>query len=346
MSIQVPTPLLTRLYDGAPTVVVISSEQRFRALLPGLPVQLLLAAADGTGQSVRLLGEMAPAADWQAITVPPSVWCIWVLDDSAGAAMEEGNSLLGRTLQDWWRKHGGDDVVPDLRTGSVAEFERYLLSHAVGEMTGLQRRMRDLLGSVSALRDELAHGTRIPPEITELLENLRLSPPRMIFANSPGKAGVTVPRLPGNGEAGGQGNPVPVLAQRLPVWARGLAGIDLHLANTPVGSGALLLSLHAVDAAKGLATWHIPYAELAPGWLPLRLPTLRCLAWFIGRLRPPPRSGKKRCCTLACTGLRMKQTSAISPGISCWSRCRRPVRRNLGSIQVNSRNWCFASFMI
>jgi hypothetical protein len=33
MNIQVPTPLLTRLYDGAPTVVVISSEQRFRALL-------------------------------------------------------------------------------------------------------------------------------------------------------------------------------------------------------------------------------------------------------------------------------------------------------------------------
>jgi hypothetical protein len=150
MNIQVPTPLLTRLYDGAPTVVVISSEQRFRALLRRLPVQLLLAAADGTGQSVRLLGEMAPAADWQAITVPPSVWCIWVLDDPAGDAVEEGNRLLGRALQDWWRKHGGDDVVPDLRTGSVAEFERYLLSHAVGEMTGLQRRMRDLLGSVSA----------------------------------------------------------------------------------------------------------------------------------------------------------------------------------------------------
>ena len=33
MNIQVPTPLLTRLYDGSPTVVVISSEQRFRALL-------------------------------------------------------------------------------------------------------------------------------------------------------------------------------------------------------------------------------------------------------------------------------------------------------------------------
>ena len=63
-----------------------------------------------------------------------------------------------------------------------------------------------------------------------------------------------------------------VLAQRLPAWARGLVGIDLHVANTPVGSGTLLLSLHAVDAAKGLANWHIPYAELAPGWMPLRLP--------------------------------------------------------------------------
>ena len=121
MNIQVPTPLLTRLYDGAPKAVVISSEQRFRNLLPRLPVQLLLAAADGTSQSVRLLEEMAPAADWQAITVPPSVWCIWVLDDSAGDAVEEGNRLLGRTLHDWWRKHGGDDGVPDLRTGSVAE---------------------------------------------------------------------------------------------------------------------------------------------------------------------------------------------------------------------------------
>jgi hypothetical protein len=270
MNIQVPTSLLTRLYDGAPTAVVISSEQRFRALLPGLPVRLLLAAADGTSQSVRLLEEMAPAADWQAITVPPSVWCIWVLDDSAGNA--EGNHQLRRTLQDWWRKHGGDDAVPDLRTGSAAEFGRHLLSHAVGEMTGLQRRNRDLLGSVSALRDELAHGTRIPPEITELLENLRLSPPRMIFANSPGKAGVTVPRLPENGEAGSQGCPVPVLAQRLPAWARGLSGIDLHVANTPVGSGTLLLSLYAVDAAKRLANWHIPYAELVPGWMPLRLP--------------------------------------------------------------------------
>src|SRR5690242_3131599 len=115
MNIQVPTPLLTRLYDCAPTVVVISSEQRFRALLPGLPVRLLMAAADGASQSVRLLGEIAPAADWQVITVPPSAWCIWVLDGPAGDAVEEGNRLLGRTLQDWWHKHGGDDVVPDLR---------------------------------------------------------------------------------------------------------------------------------------------------------------------------------------------------------------------------------------
>jgi hypothetical protein len=272
MNIQVPTLLLTRLYDGAPKAVVISSEQQFRNLLPCLPIQLLLAAADGTSQFVRLLGEMAPAADWQAITVPPSVWCIWVLDDSAGDAMEEGNRLLGRTLQDWWQQHGGDDGVPDLRTGSVAEFERYLLTHAVGEMARLQRRNRDLLGSVSALRDDLAHGTRIPPEITELLENLRLSTPRMIFANSPGKTGATVPSLPGNGEAGSQGDRVMVLAQRLPAWARGLVGIDLHVADTAVGSGTLLLSLHAVDAATVLANWHIPFAELAPGWIPLRLP--------------------------------------------------------------------------
>src|SRR4051812_12368455 len=128
MNIQVPTPLLTRLYDGAPTVVVISSEQRFRPLPPGLPVRLLLAAADGTGQSVRLLGEMAPAADWQAITVPPSVWCIWVLDDPAGDAVEEGNRLLGRTLQDWWCKHGGGDVVPRTPNRAVAQIAPDLLN--------------------------------------------------------------------------------------------------------------------------------------------------------------------------------------------------------------------------
>jgi hypothetical protein len=55
MNIQVPTPLLTRLYDGAPKAVVISSEQRFRNLLPRLPVQLLLAACR-TGFSDRRCG--------------------------------------------------------------------------------------------------------------------------------------------------------------------------------------------------------------------------------------------------------------------------------------------------
>ena len=50
MNIQVPTPLLTRLYDGVPKAVVIGGEQRFRNLLPRLPVRLLLAAADRTSQ--------------------------------------------------------------------------------------------------------------------------------------------------------------------------------------------------------------------------------------------------------------------------------------------------------
>jgi Family of unknown function (DUF6212) len=190
----------------------------------------------------------------QPLSAPPAnTWCLCTGGDDA--ALEAATRLLG-----WWSEAGGGNRTPELWRDPPAGIEGRLLERALAELAALQRRNEALQRSLSALRGEWACTARIPPEITELLENLRVSSPRLIFGRTRFKGEAAVSPAPA------------VLVQPLPAWARGLAGIDLHVARGSSGSGALAASIYATDADRELAGWQIPFSGLRRGWLPLRFP--------------------------------------------------------------------------
>jgi hypothetical protein len=267
VTIHAPATSFPRLYDGSIKIVLIGPPVSQPLGAAGrLPLRMLRAARDTGNGALCLMEEAArlvPDGAFHRLQVPPAnVWFVWAGDD---AALEHAEALL-----DWWREAGGAGGVPALWTAPAAELERRLLERALGEVADLHRRNQELQRNLSALREEWAHATRIPPEVTELLDNLRLSPPRMLFGSSPSTSELPVPALAERRSGGG--SPGAVLVQRLPAWARGLVGVDLHVAQSGAGGGALLASLLAVDTGRVLADWRMPFTDLCPGWLPLRLP--------------------------------------------------------------------------
>lgn len=266
MKLSAPAPLFASLYDGTPKVIVL----RRSAVAPeggpendALPLRTLrlirhdggylLADADGEG-TVEAAGPL------RTLSVPPAtVWCLWSRDEASKA---DAQRLLA-----WWEEAGGPGSAPPHVSGCPAAAQRVLLERALGDIRGLHRRNHDLQRNLSALREEWGVGTRLPPEATELLDNLRLSLPRLLFATPRPVAAMPVPLRHGRG-----GGAAPEIVQRLPLWARGLVGIDLHLDRAPKGSGTFAITLHAVDSGRLVADWRVPFAAVRDGWLPLRLP--------------------------------------------------------------------------
>jgi len=221
------------------------------------------------------------------VSVPPAnVWCVCRDDD-------DPSSRAADLLIAWWNEAGGASAAPDLWTDPLG-LERHLLTRALVELNKAHQRNEALQRSVSTLRDEWACNTRIPPEITELIENLRLSPPRMIFGSgvTEGQMAVPLAELQGSCDA-----PSTFLVQPLLAGSRGLVGIDIHVAQGVTGRGILLASLYAVDGDCVLADWRIPFADLRPGWLPLRIPkalnwsyrALELRLWSVGSEAERPR---------------------------------------------------------
>jgi hypothetical protein len=119
------------------------------------------------------------------------------------------------------------------------------------------------------LRNEWASTARIPPEISELLENLRLSLPRLVFTSGKLEGDTVVPVTPPEDWKESAAH----LVQPFPAWSRGIIAIDAHIAQGAAGNGTLRASLYAIDGDRVLADWRIPFADLRQGWLPLRVPT-------------------------------------------------------------------------
>jgi Family of unknown function (DUF6212) len=275
ISVGAATSLFPALYDGLPKAVFIGSSA-VRAVEPtvSMPVRILCASWSEGGNLIQLADPGAPSCPGpsHALSVPPAnVWCVCTGGDDT--ALELARQLLG-----WWGESAGTDYVPALWSDPPAVIGRRLLDRALTEVAGLQKRNEALQRSLSALREEWASTARIPPELVELLENLRVSTPRLIFGRTHFAGDVAVPRGP------------EFLVQPLPAWSRGLAGIDLHIARGSLGSGTFFAALYAVDADRGLADWQIPFSDLRRGWLPLRVPealdrscrVLELRLWSIG----------------------------------------------------------------
>lgn len=256
MKLSAPAAQFAALYDGTPKIIAVGT-----GLEAGTVPLRLLRLVRHDGGYLLLSGDTEPEEGeaLRALAIPPAaVRALWSGDE---AARRDAERLLG-----WWEEAGGPDSAPPQMTGDVSALLRGLLGQAFGEIDGLHRRNAGLQQTLSTLREEWGRSTRLPPEAVELLDALRLSPPRLVFATPRPVGALAVPLRHGRTPAGAG-----EIVQRLPAGARGLAGLDLHLDQAPKGSGVLAVALAGVETGETLAEWRLSFGDLRSGWLPLRL---------------------------------------------------------------------------
>lgn len=261
--------LLPSLYDGSPKILVVHSSTRSGDLVPpaGAMRWLFAATTDGS-EFILTTGEgNANRGEQRMIELPPgNVWAVWTFD---------AIPLTG--LSDWWSRAAGAGDEPAFVTGDATALSAALIERSLAEVGRLTRANQLLIEDLAALRESWAHDVRLPPELEELLANLRAAPPRLVF-ETPGASGDA--GVPAAGD-----DPAPGLRQRLPMGARGFLGVDLHVAAAGAGDGVLDVALVVLETEGELARWRLPYHELEAGWLPLRLPSASTSTWRALELR-------------------------------------------------------------
>jgi len=293
--------LLPSLYDGSPKILVATPRDQPSAFVPPDDAMRWLVAetSDGIEFILSAASGEAAGADRRKIELPPTnVWAVW--------SPETTISVGG--LADWWARAGGDGAEPIFVHGDASMLRNALIERSLAEVARLTRLNQSLIEDLSALRESWAHAVRLPPELEELLANLRAAPPRLIFETPAAHDDVAAP----NAEAA-DGGASASLRQRLPMGARGFLGIDLHVATPGTGDGVLDMTLVVPETEAEVAHWRVAYHALEAGWLPLRLPSASALTWRGLELRIQA-SGGTAAPRLACapTGL-LKEYACRSP---------------------------------
>lgn len=278
MTLYAHQSLFGSLYDAAPKLLLLKSPAELRqeteadALLRSFALKL------DDGQRLVLVqanGERPENdADLLPLSVPPTnVWAIWV----SGSDYRRAGELLMR----WWTLTGGEASPPRLVEGDKTALKEVLLSRSLEESQRLARVNEMLLRDIAAIREAMESHVRIPQEVQELVENLRLAPAKLIFSGPARSGAISIPFLqPGQlatmgGELGGAN----ALCQRLPVTARGFGGLDLTVVDPGSGIGRLHIALVARDSDERLADWRIRLEDLREGTMPLRLEKYSSLPW-------------------------------------------------------------------
>lgn len=275
--LQAPRDVLSSLYTGHPKILVVQVKGASR--ISGAPTNtmtwLCAETSDGTDFVLGMM-ETGPVRrqDLRPVELPPTnVWAIWNPEDSTSA----------KCLADWWERTGGSDSKPILVNGDVSALTAALLERALAEVSGLARANQLLIEDMAVLRESWAQDTRLPPELEELVANLRAAPPHLIFDSPPQNGDVALPASE------------PGLRQRLPVGARGFLGIDLQVVDPGGANGVFEAVLVALENMRELARWQVPCRGLNRGCLPLRLPAALASSERALELRllttavPPPR---------------------------------------------------------
>jgi hypothetical protein len=300
--LQASQDLLTLLYDGRPKILVVKPRALSWTFIPPTDAICWLVAETSNGTDFILGGADGGTAeiDWHPIELPPAnVWAVW--------SPEGAVSVAG--LADWWSRVGGVGAEPIFVHGDAAMLSVALIERSLAEVDRLTRTNQLLIEDLATLRESWAHDVRLPPELAELLANLRVAPPRLVFETPAANGDTGVPAGPADGTS------TSGLRQRLPMGARGLLGIDLHVTTPGTGDGVLEVALVALESEAELARWRMPYGELDAGWLPLRLPTASTLNWRALELRVHA-AGGATAPRLSCapTGLLGEYASAAPAG--------------------------------
>ncbi len=242
--IEVTSNILLSLFTGGPKILIVSNEGADVVnARPALGVEWLEATtADGM---IFRMGDKDNVTS--PLQVPPSnVLVVWIPDAD----------IPTDSLKQWWARSSGVDDVPIFVHGNLAVLLEAVAAGTLSENARLTQLNQRLLEDLAAMREGLAHHVRVPPELEILVKNLRVAAPRLIFETP-------CPRLAQS--VSGR------LKQPLFVGARGLLGFDLHILQPGTGQGYMQVILQVPSSGLELAHWEIPFSDMLPGWLALRL---------------------------------------------------------------------------
>ncbi|PSH62033.1 hypothetical protein CU102_26025 [Phyllobacterium brassicacearum] len=249
--LRAPTHMLSRLHDGNPKIIILTLDSAQPDNELPLDQYVFQLVDDDHFTLVQAEEDGHPNADIHIFDLPPSnVWAFWA------PGLVQDTSL--DALKTWYANTGGKDLDAPIVKGSQKAVMELLLARSLREAQRLGNMNLALMRDLAVLRESWLNHVRIPAEIEELLANLRLASPRLIFNNSdtPDNVAISIESR---------------IIQPLPIGARGLLGFDLNVIDVGAGSGILFAQLLARDTGAVLARGQIAFDALCPGWIPFRL---------------------------------------------------------------------------
>ncbi|MHC1551231.1 DUF6212 domain-containing protein [Phyllobacterium sp. K27] len=251
--LRAPSYMLSKLYDGNPKVIILATDS-IQISAGDLLDHYVFQLTEG-GHFALQENEDPSGAGVLSLDLPPSnVWAFWVPGSISDTSLEQ--------LKTWCSDTGSKDFDAPIIKGGRDALVEGLLARSRQEVQKLANANVALMRDLAALRESWVSHVRIPAAVQELLTNLRLASPRLIFNNSEASNDRAISVGPFDPSC---------ITQSLPVGARGLLGFDLNVTNVGTGQGILFTQLLARDTGAVLAKGQIPFDTLCPGWLPFRL---------------------------------------------------------------------------
>ncbi|MCU0524013.1 MAG: tetratricopeptide repeat protein [Elainella sp. Prado103] len=259
---------LQSLYSADLKLLIPTPEvPALRSLLPAGEFSLLHFKWDMASQTgVLLPWGQTDAADWVEIQFAPQ----FVL--GCCVASPAGQQQLEALFQ-WWQTRSGSPMLPtpiqlnvtDHPIALKANFWQQIANQLNGETRQMAQRLSTLQQQYLELRTlhENLHNTFVSVEA--FLSQAKLPPLQLAFEYQASKKQIFPETKQG----------VYWLRQLLPIPSRGLAQVEIHIAQTYLHArGHLTIALWVPEANSDLARWEIPYEHLQTGWLALDLPQI------------------------------------------------------------------------
>lgn len=245
--------MLPKLYNGNPKVIILATDS-IQIGAEDLLDHYVFQLTEGGHFALQGDEDASGAGVWSLDLPPANVWAFWVPGSISDTSLEQ--------LKTWCSDTGSKDFDAPIIKGGRDALVEVLLARSLQDVQRLGNSNVALMRDLAALRESWVSHVRIPAEVQELLTNLRLASPRLIFNNAEASNDRAISVGPFDPSC---------IIQPLPVGARGLLGFDLNVTNAGTGKGILFAQLVARDTGAVLAKGQIPFDALCPGWLPFRL---------------------------------------------------------------------------
>jgi hypothetical protein len=202
-------------------------------------------------------------AEMTELTAPPSgPMLLWSFEkDGLPELQRLADALNSKYLRSRFAADSGD----------IVQLQAQLMTLLARDAATYVKRCADLNSALSQLRQEHDLTRKVLQNMQDILWNIRGNPPRMTSVTKLGLGRITLDILKKQGANG--------FVQKLLVPSKGLAGIDIYVAEGCKSPGYLNAELSVAATGEKIASWRIPYPDITQGWLHFPLSTILALSY-------------------------------------------------------------------